>query len=309
MSVYTKSDKCISSQLTALGVEQHKRLGSFLQSRYSRLTSDFTVQSTAYSRTFLSALSFLSTFDTDRSICKKAAIQPTKDTYFRNSEKSAKPCPSSVLLKKHFKEKTWTNTSIEYRQKLTKLYKDTWIDVIADQLFIESCSSSSFSHQCKKSTSGGRNEKCLLENDYQNFTSMVSSVNYEYFKNVNYQRHSYLSVKPLVERLFSETQSYKLYSGHDLTIGAILSYFDFFPSFRIPFASRVVFEFFEGDRFRVLFNGVQIFPKLLNLTVQISDFSEEEKFKKLFPSSKSMKDACSKTSVENFRRRKRHLQN
>ena len=211
----------------------------------------------------------------------------------------------STSKKKYFKEKTWTNTSVEYRQKLTKLYKDTWIDVIADQLFIESCSSSSFSHQCNKAS--GEREKCLTDDDFRNFKSMVSSVNHQYFKNVNYQRHSYLSIKPLVDRLFSETQNSELYSGHDLTIGAILSYFDFFPSFRIPFASRVVFEFFQGDRFRVLFNGVQIFPKLLNKTVQISDFSDEEKFKKLFPSSKSMKDTCSKKSVANFRRRRRHL--
>ncbi|CBY31852.1 unnamed protein product [Oikopleura dioica] len=299
MSVYTQSDKCISSQLTALGVEQHKRLGSFLRSRYSSFTPDFAVHSTTYSRTFLSALSFLSTFDT--SICTKTAIMPTKDTYFRGE---AKPCPSSILLKKHFKEKTWTNTSIEYRQKLTKLYKDTWVDVIADQLFIESCSSSSFSHRCKTSA---KHEKCLSDNDFKNFTSMLEYVNYEYFKNENYQRHSYLSVKPLIKRLFAETQNYQIYSGHDLTIGAILSYFDFFPSFRIPFASRVVFEFFEGDSFRLLFNGVQIFPKLLNQTVQIAEFSDEEKFKKLFPSSKSMKDACSKQLIENFRRRKRHL--
>jgi len=298
MNVYTQSDKCISSQLTVLGIDQHKRLGSFLGSRYSSFTSEFTIQSTTYSRTFLSALSFLSTFD--NSICTKTAIQPTKDTYFRNEPK---PCSSSVLLKKNLKEKTWTNTSIEYRQKLTKLYKDTWIDVIADQLFVESCSSSSFSYQCKASA---KLEKCLTDDDFQNFTSMIASVNHEYFQNFNYQRHSYLTVKPLIERLFAETQNYQIYSGHDLTIGAILSYFDFFPSFRIPFASRVVFEFFEGDSFRVLFNGVQIFPKVLNQAIQISDFSDEEKFKKLFPSSQSMKDACSKQSIEKFRRRKRH---
>ena len=301
IQVYTSSEKCVSAQLTSLGIEQHKLLGRYLRSRYSKFTSSFTVTSTTYTRTFLSALALLSTFDP--SICSNSVISPTRDTYFRADPQ---PCQSTNLLKNSYYEKTWTNVSIDFRQKITKLFKETWIDVIADQLFVESCSSSIVSYQCKNSSSAKQN-KCLSAEEIANFTSMVSSINHEYVKNINYQRNSFLSVKPLIEQVFAESESFRLYSGHDLTLGAILSFFDFFPDFRVPFASRIVFEFFQGDKFRVLFNGVQIFPKLPEKVFPVSEFSFEKKFHSLFPKSTSIQDACSKQSIDNFRRRKRHL--
>lgn len=292
------SSKCVSSQLTSLGIHQHEVLGNFLKSRYTDFT--FQLSSTSYSRTYLSLLSFLSNFKPDWCSGKRTIVS-SRDSYFRSS---ISKCNAETLLSKQFLGKPWPDSLKELRLKMTRLFKESWIDVMQDTIYIDSCSSAKIPFSCATQS---KPSKCLSQGEIDQFVNMTSTNNYNYFNDDNFRRHSYLSVVSLIKELLSKNDEFHVYSGHDLTLSALLSFFGFSPSYRIPLASRVIFEFFESNRFRVLFNGKQIYPKQSQTTQAVSDFHLASSFHGLFPNSTDMKSACSKSSVDSFSRRKRQV--
>jgi len=144
---------------------------------------------------------------------------------------------------------------------------------------------------CKNQT-----KHCLKQTDYQKFLNL----SLENYKNrhadLNFQRVAFLNSIEFLKNVTENPENFRIFSGHDITLDAILGGLGVKLDARIPFASRIVFEFWQfvdsEISFRVLYNGKHVFPISGFFTSdQFSNFLEM-RFQELFPGAESVGMAC-----------------
>ena len=285
---------CRSSQLTSIGIAQHKMLGLFLSHRYSESikSANFSFISTLYSRTIISLLSLKSKLLT--ASCN-TSIQTSHSSYFCSH---CDECPAMDYYKRYapnlnYWESNGQTSYIPIRKFFKQHINEGHVEAIFDEVTSHFCFDQKLPMLCDNDTWG---KDCLLRRDYDRFFEL-SLFNYNRrISSINFQRYAYLAAREFLLNAMDNPLSFKIYSGHDITIEVILSALRVKMSARIPYASRVIFEFWKHESiflFRVLFNGVSVFPTDSDL-ISVTQFHTylNDRFRLLFPGVNSSSKAC-----------------
>ena len=115
---------------------------------------------------------------------------------------------------------------------------------------------------------------------------------------INFQRYAFLAASEFLQHVANETTLRSVYAAHDVTIEALLAALGAQTEMRIPFASRLVFEFWREPgqiepTLRILFDGKAVFPTETG-GMHIARFRKflQDRFRSLFPGAASTADAC-----------------
>jgi hypothetical protein len=282
------------SQLTSVGLLQHSMLGLFLGRRYSSefLSSNWTLAATFYSRTILSLLAF------DANFLPTACHAPIRqfDSPFLCSD--CPPCPARDFFLDFAPNKNFwgvEKSALKLRKFFKKNLGDQHLESIIDYVTSRYCFTSQLPFYC---SSKAASESCLSRSAYAQLFELSDAAVRRRYSDVNFQRYAFLAAYDVLHRVANATTSRAIYAAHDVTLEALLAALGAETPTRIPYASRIVFEFWREPSqleptLRILFNGNPVFPTDTD-GIHVPQFRKilQERFRFLFPGAASTADAC-----------------
>lgn len=277
---------CAPSQLTNLGISQHENLGIYLSKKYPALKNSNLISfSTYYTRTIISLLSLMSKLP-------DSCAQPTNidaSTYFC---KNCTKCPALTIYKSKIPNRNFWGEPGEFSEILNffrRNFRDRHLVSIFDKVVSSYCSKNILPKVCQTDS----RRPCLSNDEYRRFLQHARKSHNRIFSDVNYKRQAFLSSFEILNNVVVNRDKNYIFSGHDVTIEAILSVFGVKLSNNVPFASRIIFEFFENNFLKIIFNGAQIFP-VESKTISVEDYFTylESQLNVLFPGAYSVEKAC-----------------
>jgi len=267
---YSTSLYCRNSQLTTIGIEQHKKIGKFLKSKYRKLLSKRAILSTTnYSRSLLSVLSMLSEFSSNWCSSQKPYLSITQSIFFMTQE-----CPAILLLKEAaptIKKDAWP-TDLAYIKRIFEVPdsdEDNWTtrknpETVADYVQTKYCHNSMLPKLCHADDDLREREKhCVTFGSYQQYFSVFKSLFGQRAHHVNSKRANFLAAYTTFERVLNGTDAFAIYGGHDVSLEAVLTTMGHIRASHVPYASRLIFERWKPHKskeslFRILLNGVPL---------------------------------------------------
>ena len=114
----------------------------------------------------------------------------------------------------------------------------------------------------------------------------TAKILFDYRSDINFKRSQFLAVyhffiKYLADSTSGNVSDLTIYSGHDITLEAFLSFLDFIPDEPIGFGARFIIETWERQNskyFRFLYQGQQILinNKSISSSTELLDFINEK---------------------------------
>ena len=129
----------------------------------------------------------------------------------------------------------------------------------------------------------------------------------EYRSDINFKRSQFLAVYHFFINYIADSASsgrggggatdLTVYSGHDITLEAFLSFLDFIPDQPIGFGARFIIETWERQNskyFRFLYQGQQIFinNKSISSSIELLDFINKKQISLFRDSGKEFAKLC-----------------
>lgn len=269
-----KEGKCTSYQITKLGLAQLGKMGRFLKNKYSDfLKSEVqttNVKVTSFSRTVFSLLSFLESFSPSLS---KGEIEISLSNYFLNETQTCKGRSQYEKLAKERKD--WpsdiSSSTLNTLKNKTGFSKPKQTELALGKLY------------CFDTLSSLLNSTKVPSGDIHKLFKHTAKILQDYRSDLNFKRSQFLAVYHFFINYLADSTSKRanadltVYSGHDITLEAFLSFLDFIPDEPIGFGARFIIETWEYQNskyFRFLYQGQQIFinNKFISSSHELLDF-------------------------------------
>lgn len=138
--------------------------------------------------------------------------------------------------------------------------------------------------------------------DLHKLFKQTAKILHDYRSDVNFKRSEFLAVYHFFITYLAESTTQRatdltIYSGHDITLEAFLSFLDFIPDEPIGFGARFIIETWEHQNskyFRFLYQGQQIFinNKSISSSTELLDFINKKQISLFRDSGKEFTKLC-----------------
>lgn len=315
LSEFSESNmSCRNSQLTTLGIRQHLEIGKFLREAYKETSlniNDAHLLSTSYSRTALSLVSLVSSFDPKWCQSQQNPIMMlTPHIYFLQCDKDPISggceetdhafCPALTTFKENsprISKHDWPKDLIHFKKIFARpnATEDDWIakknpDSVGDFILSNFCHDKRLPKLCQSVNMSRGEDECITLSEYDQFFQLLQTLYRRRNDSQDYAKYQLLEIISFLKYkiVMYPTKSISFYAGHDLGIEAILVVLGIKMDHHVPYASRLVFEYWteiktETTKLRILLNGEILrigssdFLKLVELDRLI-----DQTFEKLF---------------------------
>lgn len=265
-SPYPNQSICSSYVLTSRGALQQLQQGKYFFDLYNKhlrlfsknetVSKQIKVKTTAYSRTYQSAIAFLygllplfdiTALDVDSvtNVHFCASKSPRQPTCKCQNSKHLYSCVL-LFLKESSKNDSFHRKAPEYIS--TILGSFTAVSDTADGELLGFCNNLKMicfmcnQSKCSDKTSDARTDKQLAKWNYLN----AIVLKYASIEMTPVLLEVVQNMKDLIEGV-GKTKIFNLYSGHDMTLSPLLYVLGIHDGKRIPFASRLVIELYEKE--------------------------------------------------------------
>jgi len=287
-----KEGKCTSYQITKLGLAQLGKMGDFLKNKYSdflKTVETTNVKVTSFSRTVFSLLAFLESFSPS---VAKGKIEISFSNYFLNETQTCKGRSKYDKLAKERKE--WpsdiSSSTLNTLKSKTGYSKPKQTELALGKLY------------CFDTLSSLLNSTKVPSADLHKLFKHTAKILHDYRSDVNFKRSEFLAVYHFFITYLADSTTRRavdltIYSGHDITLEAFLSFLDFIPDEPIGFGARFIIETWEYQNskyFRFLYQGQQILinNKSISSSTELLDFINKKQIFLFRDSDKEFTKLC-----------------